>query len=77
MMGEKYGLDREALMLQLKILPVQCHPYESYQKLFAKAVKDMSPRDPDDARILALARALNLPIWSNDKDLEGYTISWW
>jgi predicted nucleic acid-binding protein len=27
-------------------------------------------RDPDDAHVLALALALEIPIWSNDRDFE-------
>jgi len=31
----------------------------------------LAKRDPDDAHPLALAMALELPLWSNDKDLDG------
>ena len=34
----------------------------------------MQDRDPDDAHVLALARSLDLPIWSNDRDLQGQDI---
>jgi predicted nucleic acid-binding protein len=33
-------------------------------------VKDLKERDPEDAHVLALARALGLPLWSNDHHLE-------
>jgi predicted nucleic acid-binding protein len=36
-----------------------------------KAARLLAARDPEDAHPLALARALSLPIWSNDSDLAN------
>jgi predicted nucleic acid-binding protein len=31
----------------------------------------MKHRDPEDAHAIALARSLDLPLWSNDRDFEN------
>lgn len=35
---------------------------------WARAI--LGERDPDDAHPLALSRVLDLPLWSNDRDLQ-------
>lgn len=43
---------------------------ENYYKNFMKTAEEISP-DKDDAHFLALCLKLNLPLWSNDKELKN------
>lgn len=70
MMAEKYKLPMDLVQLQWRILPIIKHAPTRYARHYKKAVKDMKERDPEDAHALALARALGLPLWSNDHHLE-------
>jgi predicted nucleic acid-binding protein len=70
-LADKYGLAAELVALQWKLLPVVLHPESDYASRLARARRDLAARDPDDAHPLALARALRLPLWSNDRDLSG------
>lgn len=76
-MAEKYGLELEVVQLQWRILPIQVHATAGYRRFLARARGDLADRDPDDAYPLALARALNLPLWTNDHDLEGHGVECW
>ena len=69
-MAEKYKLPMELVQLQWRILPIIMHTPSRYTRYYKKAVKDLMERDPEDAHALALARALGLPLWSNDHHLE-------
>lgn len=73
-MAARYGLDAVVLELQWKLLPTQIHPFAFYQSHFASAVGALSKRDPEDAHALALARRLRIPLWSNDRDLQGLDV---
>lgn len=70
-MAEKYGLALDLVELQWKLLPVTVHPMEDYEDEFARALEDLTGRDPEDAHALTLARSLNLPLWSNDRHLTN------
>jgi predicted nucleic acid-binding protein len=70
MMAEKYKLPKDLVQLQWRILPISKHGPARYARHYKKAVKDLKERDPEDAHALALARALKLPLWSNDHHLE-------
>jgi predicted nucleic acid-binding protein len=72
--AQKYGLSREQVELQWRLLPLVVHPPDSYNGCFSWAAEVLSDRDPDDAHPLALARTLDLPIWSNDRDLQNHGI---
>ncbi|MDP2913906.1 MAG: PIN domain-containing protein [Candidatus Aminicenantes bacterium] len=48
----------------------KARPLTRYARYYKKAVKDLKERDPEDAHALALARALKLPLWSNDRHLD-------
>ncbi|HEX6902832.1 MAG TPA: PIN domain-containing protein [Thermoanaerobaculia bacterium] len=65
----KYGISLDVLQLQWDLLPLHVHDYESYKDYFEAAERDLASLDPEDAHPLALARALSLPLWSNDSDL--------
>jgi predicted nucleic acid-binding protein len=68
-LSSKYEVPLELLQLQWKLLPLQIHAAESYSGHLEAASRILAARDPEDAHPLALARALSLPIWSNDSDL--------
>lgn len=70
-MAAKYNLPIDLLQLQWKLLPLHLHPFSDYEDRFEEAVRDLTPRDQEDAHPLALARTLGLPLWSNDRDLQN------
>jgi predicted nucleic acid-binding protein len=76
-MAAKYGLPLEVVQLQWRLLPLQVHETAKYRRHLARARHDLADRDPDDAHPLALARALRLPLWTNDHDLEGHDVECW
>ena len=73
-MAEKYHLPIDLVRLQWKLLPLIPHANREYEHLLKKAVSDLSHRDPEGAHALALARALRLPLWSNDRHLDKLDI---
>jgi predicted nucleic acid-binding protein len=70
-LADKYALPQYLLRLNLRLLPISVHPEEDYKTGLAAARERLAERDPDDAHPLALAIALSLPLWSNDRDFEG------
>ncbi len=70
----RYGLPVELVELQWRLLPLVAHSPADYRRELARARRDLRGRDPDDAHPLALARALGLPLWSNDRDLRGHGV---
>lgn len=70
LLAKKYGLPEDLVHLQWRFLPIEVHGISRYAKQYKKALKDLKDRDPEDAHALALARALRLPLWSNDRHLE-------
>lgn len=71
LMATKYKLPLDLVELQWRLLPFHVHPREDYEKEFSGALRDVAGRDPEDAHALALARSLELPLWSNDRHLTG------
>ncbi len=69
-LSAKYELSQHEVRLQLRILPVDVHPADFYAEHFDWATELLRTRDTDDAHPLALARSLDLPLWSNDRDLQ-------
>jgi len=47
---------------------------QSYAPALSQARRLIGRRDPEDIDILALALHFEIPIWSNDRDLEGVGI---
>jgi predicted nucleic acid-binding protein len=45
-----------------------------YRSKLQQAIIDLKRRDSEDAHALALARSLDLPMWSNDRDLSGLDV---
>ncbi|MES1240561.1 MAG: PIN domain-containing protein [Acidobacteriota bacterium] len=66
----KYGISLDVAELQLNLLPVAVHPEEVYADWLPWARAILAARDPEDAHALALARGMDLPLWSNDRDLQ-------
>ncbi len=73
-MAEKYRLSRELVELQWHLLPLTLHPAETYAERLGWAQQALATRDPEDAPVLALGAILGLPLWSNDRDLQGHGI---
>ena len=73
-MASKYELPIELVEMQWKLLPLRIRPTDEYRSQLPQTIADLKERDPEDAQALALARALTLPLWSNDRDLRGLDI---
>ena len=73
-MASKYKLPIELVEMQWKLLPLRIHFTDEYRSQLPQAITDLKDRDPEDAHALALARALTLPLWSNDRDLRGLDV---
>ena len=73
-MASKYNLPVELVLLQWKLMPLRFHTENDYRGCFDEAFATLKDRDPEDAHVLALARSLHLPIWSNDRDLSGLSV---
>ncbi len=65
----KRGLDASLLFAALAVMPVHWRPARDYQDHREQAEERIAARDPDDWPTVALALKLNLPVWSQDKDL--------
>ena len=70
-MGNKCGVPSALLVLRWRLLPLNINSQSEYARHLDKALTDLKDRDPEDAHALALARALNMPLWSNDRHLSG------
>lgn len=69
-MAESYGMAREILEAQLRLLAVTEHTTADYKSFMPRATRLIGRRDPDDVELLALALALDIPIWTNDRDFS-------
>ena len=74
LMAAKYHLQIELVEMQWKLLPLRLHPLSDYKARLERAIDDMKQRDPEDAHALALARSLDLSLWSNDKDFQNVKV---
>lgn len=73
-LAAKYDLPEEVLQLQWRLLPVVIHPERASADRLPEARESLQERDPEDAHALALAWALRLPLWSNDRDFEDQDV---
>ena len=73
-LASKDKLPYDLVGLQWRLLPVQLHPEPDYTGHLKQARAGLADRDPDDAHPRALARALGLPLWTNDKALPGHGV---
>ena len=69
-MAESYGIASEILEAQLRLLAVTEHSTADYRCFMPRATRLIGRRDPDDVELLALSLALDIPIWTNDKDFS-------
>jgi predicted nucleic acid-binding protein len=74
-MARKYALPVNLVVLRWRLLPLIIHPASEYAGHYKKALADLKDRDPEDAHALGLARALNCPLWSNDRHLAKFEVA--
>jgi len=74
LMAAKYHLQIELVEMQWKLLALRVHPLSDYESRLQRAMDYMKQRDSEDAHALALARSLDLPLWSNDKDFQSVKV---
>ena len=65
----RYGFDVDVLHEAVEVLPVERYSESDYLTHMKEATKYLGRRDPDDVHLAALALMLDVPIWSNDRDL--------
>jgi len=65
----KRGLDQALLFAALQVMPIEWKAAADYDDQRVQAEQRIAARDPDDWPTVALALKLNLPVWSQDKDL--------
>ncbi|MGH9351598.1 MAG: PIN domain-containing protein [Terriglobia bacterium] len=75
-LAKRKGLSEDLVLLAVGALPVTIAEQTTYKAAIAEASKRIGKRDPDDVELLALAIALSLPVWSNDRDFKGTGIEW-
>ena len=69
-MSASYGFAPEVLEAQFRLLAITEYPPAGYAKFIPRATRLIGKRDPDDIALLALALALEIPVWTNDRDFE-------
>ncbi len=75
-LAKKKGLSEDLVLLAVGALPVTIPEQTTYKAAIPEASKRIGKRDPDDIELLALAIALKLPVWSNDRDFKGTGVEW-
>ena len=68
----RYELPEELLQETLVLLPITVCPAHEYAAALPAARDLVAKRDEDDVALAALALALRIPIWSNDRDYENF-----
>lgn len=76
-LAQRYGIAIEALEAQLRLLAVLELSQDEYKDRIPEATRKIGARDPDDVELLALALALEIPVWSNDNDFKGVGVEWY
>ena len=75
-MAARYHLAENLVRWQLSETGIVGFPPERYASFVNEAARRMAARDPDDVPLLALALALEVPVWSNDNDFEEGGVTW-
>lgn len=70
----KYGMNEKLVFWQFKMLPLTSFSEKYYRSHFCKAEPFLKDRDRDDIHLAALAFKEGIPIWSNDRDFERFSI---
>jgi predicted nucleic acid-binding protein len=68
-LATKRGLDQALLFAALQVMPIEWKAAADYEDQRTQAEQRIAARDPDDWPTVALALKLDLPVWSQDKDL--------
>jgi predicted nucleic acid-binding protein len=67
--AERYGFEVAMLHEAAELLPVEIYSESYYITHIPAATKYLGQRDPDDIHLAALALKLDVPVWSNDRDM--------
>ena len=76
-MAALYELAPEVLEGQLRLLAVHECASALFEAKLPEASRRLAKRDPDDVDLLALAMALEVPVWSNDDDFRNTGVAWY
>jgi predicted nucleic acid-binding protein len=68
-LAAKRGLDSALMFAALGVMPVEWKASSEYEDHREQAEERIAARDPEDWPSVALALKLDLPVWSQDKDL--------
>lgn len=68
----RYDIPEVRLLEVLALLPVTVYGEDEFAPGLEKARGLMAARDEDDIALAALALTHQIPIWSNDRDYEGF-----
>ena len=77
LIASRRGLILEDVETTLRSLPVAVVPDDDFVEYLLEAQRQIGSRDPDDITLLALALAMQIPLWSNDKDFSVAAIELW
>ncbi len=67
----KLRLDEADILEAFEAMPIVAYQPAVYDRCLPEAQRLIGARDPKDVDILALAFALDAPLWSSDRDFEG------
>ncbi len=68
--AQRYRIEIDDVRRALMNLPLERYSESAYTSHLREARRYLGHRDPDDVALAALALKLNVPIWSNDRDLN-------
>lgn len=68
-LAKRRSLSRNVMEAVFSLLELEVVEKEAYLQHVPTALELIGRRDPDDADLVALALALNCPVWTNDNDL--------
>ena len=71
------GLSIPDVETAFRSIPVNVVPNPDFAHCLSEAGNRIGDRDPDDVALLALALAMRIPLWSNDKDFAIAGIELW
>ena len=71
------GLSIPDVETAFRSIPVNVVPDPDFAHCLSEAGNRIGDQDPDDVALLALALAMRIPLWSNDKDFAIAGIELW
>lgn len=74
-LAEKKRLNAEEMLAIVTLLPLRECARDVYAESIPQAERLIGDRDPDDVETLALALALKVPLWTNDRDFNGLGVT--